>query len=412
MSDDQASQHTTDEAAGGNYAGAGLLVALLALLGVVSLPALIFVLALIFVVFLHELGHFATARWTGMKATEFFLGFGPRIWSFRRGETEFGVKAIWAGAYVKIIGMNNLEEVDPEDEHRTYRSKNTRSQVLVASAGSFMHFVVAFLLLATMFLAYGRPTVDEDRWSFGSVLAGSAADEAGIEPGDRPVEIAGQPIVEWEDLQEVVSARPDETVDVFVLRDGEQISTVATLGSVTLDDGTVEGRLGVTFTDVVVDDVSVAEVVPTAATEFVDLGVQSVSGVVQFFTPSNLADFAGRVFSAPGDDDPAANPESRPVSVVGVVDIGADVASDNVWNAIYLFALFNIFIGIFNLAPLPPLDGGHIAVALYERVRTRKGEPRHRIDYERLLPVAYGVFMVLVFFGLGALWLDLANPLN
>ncbi|MEO1060051.1 MAG: M50 family metallopeptidase [Actinomycetota bacterium] len=412
MSDDQASHQPTDEAEQGNYVGAGVLVALLALLGVFSLPALLFVLALIFVVFLHELGHYATARWTGMKATEFFLGFGPRIWSFRRGETEFGVKAIWAGAYVKIIGMNNLEDVDPEDEDRTYRSKSTRSQVLVASAGSFMHFVVAFLLLGTMFLAYGRPTVDEDRWSLGRVLVGSPAADAGIEPGDRPVQIAGEPIEEWADLQEVVSSRPGETVDVTVLRDGEEVSTVATLDAATLDDGTVQGRLGVTFTDVVIDDVSIVEVVPTAATEFVDLGVQSVTGVAQFFTPSNLADFAGRVFSAPGEDDATENPESRPVSVVGVVDIGADVASDNVWNAVYLFALFNIFIGIFNLAPLPPLDGGHIAVALYERVRTRKGEERYRIDYERLLPVAYGVFMVLVFFGLGALWLDLANPLN
>jgi membrane-associated protease RseP (regulator of RpoE activity) len=412
VSDDQATQPTKDEAESGNYAGAAILVGLLVLLGVFSLPALVFVLALVFVVFLHELGHYATARWTGMKATEFFLGFGPRIWSFRRGETEFGVKAIWAGAYVKIIGMNNLEEVEPEDESRTYRSKSTRSQVLVASAGSFMHFVVAFLLLATMFLAYGRPTVDEDRWSLGSVVAGTAADEAGIEVGDRPVEIAGEQIDEWADLQEVVSARPNETVDIIVLRDGERVTTVATLGETTLEDGTVQGRLGVSFTDVVVDEVSIAEVVPTAATEFVDLGVQSVTGVAQFFTPSNLADFAGRVFSAPGADDPTDNPESRPVSVVGVVDIGADVASDNIWNAIYLFALFNIFIGIFNLAPLPPLDGGHIAVALYERIRTRKGEPRYQIDYERLLPVAYGVFMVLVFFGLGALWLDLANPLN
>ncbi|MEM9713841.1 MAG: M50 family metallopeptidase [Actinomycetota bacterium] len=409
MSNDQAIEPSTDDAERGSLVGAGVLVGLLVLLGIFSLPALLFVLALIFVVFLHELGHFATARWTGMKATEFFLGFGPRIWSFRRGETEFGVKAIWAGAYVKIIGMNNLEEVDPADEDRTYRSKSTRAQVLVASAGSFMHFVVAFLLLVTMFLAYGRPTVDESAWTFENVIEGGAAAQAGLQPGDRPVSIDGVEIDTWNDLVDVVSARPGETVDITVLRDGRELSTTATLGE---RDGS--GLLGVqrTETEVIVEEFSVVEVVPTAAGEFVDLGVQSVTGVAQFFTPSNLADFAGRVFSAPGADDATENPESRPVSVVGVVDIGADVASDNAWNAVYLFALFNIFIGIFNLAPLPPLDGGHIVVALYERVRTRKGEPRYRIDYERLLPVAYGVFMVLVFFGLGALWLDLANPLN
>ncbi|MEM9033222.1 MAG: M50 family metallopeptidase [Actinomycetota bacterium] len=408
MSDDQAIREDEDTERS-SPVGALAVIGLLAVLGFVSVPALLFVLALIFVVFLHELGHYMTARWTGMKATEFFLGFGPRIWSFRRGETEFGVKAIWAGAYVKIIGMNNLEEVDPADEGRTYRSKSTRAQVLVASAGSAMHFIIAFVLLAVMFVSYGRPFVDETAWDIEEVVVGGAADVAGLEAGDRPVSIDGVQIEVWDDLVQAVSSRPGETVEVVVDRDGSRVTTTATLGD---RDGS--GLLGVQRSQVEVDveEFSLAEVPLTAATEFVDLGGQSITGVINFFTPSNLADFAGRVFSAPGDDDPTENPESRPVSVVGIVDVGADVANDNVWNAVYLFALFNIFIGIFNLAPLPPLDGGHIVVSLYERLRTRPGEQRHRVDYERVLPVAYGVFLVLIFFGLGALWLDIANPLN
>ncbi len=397
-----------DEAAtGSNLVGLAVLVGLLAFLGTVSVPALVFVLALVGVVFLHELGHFVTARVTGMKATEFFLGFGPRIFSFRRGETTYGVKAIWAGAYVRILGMNGLEEVDPVEEHRAYRAHPTRHQVLVASAGSLMHFAVALTLLVAIFAFHGRTTVDEDEWSFGRVLDGGAADEAGLLAGDRPLSIDGVATPSWEDLVAAVSSRPGETVDVVVDRGGQQLVVPVELGA----DGD-QGLLGVSYSDVIVTEVGVLQLVPAAVDEFVDLGVGSVQGVAGFFQPSNLADFAGRVFTAPGQDDPLDNPESRPVSVVGIVQIGADVAETSIWDAIYLFALFNIFIGIFNLAPLPPLDGGHIVVSLYERLRSRRGADRHRIDYERLLPVVYGVFAVLVVFGVGALWLDLANPLN
>ncbi len=107
---------------------------------------------------LHELGHFATAKWSHMKVTEYFVGFGPRLWSIRRGETEYGVKAIPAGGYVKIPGMTNLEEIDPEDEPRTYRRKPFHNRIIVASAGSFMHFVIAFLLAWSAILYFGTPS--------------------------------------------------------------------------------------------------------------------------------------------------------------------------------------------------------------------------------------------------------------
>src|SRR3712207_5614004 len=115
----------TDEEPEGDIPGkiglAFLLVAVVALGVAGGWPILVMVLALVVMIFMHELGHYLTAKWAGMKVTEFFIGFGPRIWSFKRGETEYGIKAIWLGAYVKIIGMNNLEEVDPAEESRTYR---------------------------------------------------------------------------------------------------------------------------------------------------------------------------------------------------------------------------------------------------------------------------------------------------
>ena len=112
-----------------------------------ALPVLVVVLALVAMIMLHELGHFATAKWSGMKVTEYFLGFGPRLWSFRRGETEYGVKAIPAGGYVRIVGMTMLEEVDPSDEARSYRQASFPRRLLVALAGSGTHVILAFVLL-------------------------------------------------------------------------------------------------------------------------------------------------------------------------------------------------------------------------------------------------------------------------
>ena len=132
-------------------------------------PILIIVLSLVFMIFMHELGHYLTAKSAGMKVTEFFIGFGPRIWSFRRGETEYGVKAIPAGAYVRIIGMNNLDEVPPADEARTYRQKSYPRRMSVAVAGSAMHFLMAFILGITALMLYGTATDDATNWEIGPV---------------------------------------------------------------------------------------------------------------------------------------------------------------------------------------------------------------------------------------------------
>ena len=120
-----------------------------------SLDLLIVIVAIIAMVMIHELGHFLTAKWSHMKVTEYFLGFGPRLWSFRRGETEYGVKVLPLGGYVKIIGMSNTEEVDPADEARTYRQQPFHNRLMVALAGSFMHFVMAFILLWALFAFIG-----------------------------------------------------------------------------------------------------------------------------------------------------------------------------------------------------------------------------------------------------------------
>src|SRR5947199_9836913 len=137
----------------------GYFVAIVLVLAIVTgfSPFLAVIFAIIAIVMLHELGHFMTAKWAGMKVTEYFFGFGPRLWSIKKGETEYGVKAIPVGGYVRILGMSNIEQVDPADESRTYRQKSYPRRLSVAVAGSTMHFLIAFLLLVVLWAAVGVP---------------------------------------------------------------------------------------------------------------------------------------------------------------------------------------------------------------------------------------------------------------
>ncbi|MED5292761.1 MAG: site-2 protease family protein [Actinomycetota bacterium] len=384
----------------------------LVLLGFVSRPMLVVTLIIAFVVFAHELGHFITARITGMKATEFFIGFGPRLFSFRRGETEFGVKPILAGAYVKLVGMTNLDEVDAKDEARTYRQQSYPKRLLVASAGSSMHFLMALVGLLTLFCFMGEPVVEEGSWEVASVLEQdsggeqSAAARAGIQAGDRIIFVEGQSTAAWDDLVEIVRSRPNETVQLEVLRGETRLSLATTLGA----DGDGRGLLGIRGQKAT----TLLKYGPLGAvrktgTEFVTMVGQSVRGIWTII--ANLGEVADRIFSPPNDPSANDNLETRPVSLVGAVQIGASERLSGS-ERMQLFVAFNIFIGVFNLLPFLPLDGGHIAIATYERIREGTTGRRHIIDTTRLLPITYAVVAFLAFFGLGAIYLDIANPLG
>src|SRR5262245_65004935 len=189
-------------------------VALIGVIGLFNIWWLVFVVGVLIAIFLHELGHFMTARGTGMKATQFFIGFGPRLWSFRKGETEYGVRALPLGAFVRIIGMNNMDEVPPEDEPRTYRSKSYPKRMLVISAGSIMHMLMAIVLLFTVYVVDGE-TKPTDGADVRQVLVASPAAAAGLQRDDVIVEIDGEPISKPDDLGEIVQAsRVGDTLDV------------------------------------------------------------------------------------------------------------------------------------------------------------------------------------------------------
>jgi membrane-associated protease RseP (regulator of RpoE activity) len=378
-----------------------------------AVPTLVIVAAVIVMITLHELGHYLTAKWGGMKVTEFFIGFGPRLWSTRRGETEYGVKAIPAGAYVRIIGMNNLDPVDPADESRTYRQQPYWRRMSVALAGSAMHFLIALALVFTLFVGWG--TYTPDRWSVGtlSTLAEgveSPAQQAGIELGDRILEVDGRPVGDFDDLRSYLAARPGQEVALLIERDGRTLTLTPRLADRN-PGGEPAGFLGVgpRFEQERLSPVSAAVESVQATGKTMWLSVRALGS---FFTPDGLGDFfAGAIDRPEAGSGETAGGDGRVISIVGAVRIGSQAAENGPQEVLEFLWLINIFIGIFNLVPLLPLDGGHVAIATYERLRSRGGR-RHFADVSKLLPLTYAVVVLMVVVGVTALYLDLAAPIG
>jgi membrane-associated protease RseP (regulator of RpoE activity) len=369
--------------------------------------------ALVFMIFMHELGHYLTAKWAGMKVTEFFIGFGPRLWSFHRGDTEYGLKLIPAGAYVRIIGMSNLEEVAPEDEARTYRQKSYPRRLSVAVAGSAMHFLMAIALMFGLLVFSGEPAdLDSDRWDVGVVTDDTPAAAAGLRPGDRIVAVDGASFASFPDLTEHLRSRPGEPVELEVVRDGRREVLDVTLASRHPVTGEQVGFLGVgpRYDLVTLGPVegAVEAVQRTGSTIW-----QSITSLGSFFSPSGIGDYIDTI--AGSGDEPAtaateaSEEENRLLSPVGAVRVASQAADVGISSVVFLLFIINVFVGVFNLVPLLPLDGGHVVIATYERLRSRGGR-RHFADVSKLMPLTVGVIAVLVLVGMSALYLDVSNP--
>ena len=178
-----------------------------------------FVVALLVSIVLHELGHYLGARWGGMKVTEYFIGFGPRIWSTRRGETEYGLKAILLGAYVKVPGMTNLEEVPPEDEPRTYRAQSYGRRVRMVFAGPGMNLLVALVLFIGFYAMHDERIISDPRWPvIDAPGASSPAEIAGLQAGDRLLLLDGQDITDFDTFRQTVRELPGATVPLTIER--------------------------------------------------------------------------------------------------------------------------------------------------------------------------------------------------
>jgi membrane-associated protease RseP (regulator of RpoE activity) len=392
------------------------------LLGVV-----IFVVAVLVSVILHEAGHFLTAKKFGMKATQFFIGFGPTIWSTQRGETEYGIKAFPFGAFVRITGMTTLDEVDPADEPRSMRNKPAWQRAIVMVAGSFMHFALAFVLLIGLALGIGQ--VNENTTTIGSVSScvpvslkafdlgscagskgGSPAKKAGVQSGDKIIAIAGKPVHNWTQLGDAIRAQPTgKPIPVTVLRDGKQITLDATLSLV---PGRKGAYLGIGEA-VVFQRSGPIGAVAYAGSAFGQVLVGSADAFAKL--PAALPDLFKK--------DRAQTPAGDVSSVVGAADIaGQAVSSGGGWkysvsDLLLIIISLNIFIGAFNLLPLLPLDGGHLAVIIYERIRAwlarLRGKPDPGlVDLQRLVPVSVGVFGLLIGLGVLLMAADIFNPVH
>jgi membrane-associated protease RseP (regulator of RpoE activity) len=399
------------------------------------LGIILFALGICVSVALHEAGHMGAAKMFGMRVRRYFIGFGPTLWSFRRGDTEYGLKAIPAGGFCDIAGMTALDEVTPEEAPRAMWRYATWKRFVVMVAGSVTHFIIGFLILYLMAGTMGLPNlelrnfditkaspqigtvndcvVDKNDASETGCAPGAPAPakDAGLRPGDVVQSVAGTPTPTWGDMVKTVEglSGPAE----FVVRRGSETLTLTVdVAQVSTDEGKA-GAIGVSLSDDVlppqVNHYSVGEGFGGAAGFTGDMFVGVWNGLLAF--PQKIP----KVIEAIGGAE--RDPET-PVSVVGASIIGGDAVERGLWEMfLLLLATLNFFVGVFNLLPLLPLDGGHIAVLFYEKIRDwirrLRGKPAGGpVDYSKLSAVT----MVFVLIG-GAVVLltvtaDIVNPIR
>ncbi len=371
-----------------------------------TLAIVVFFVGLLFIILIHEAGHYTVARAFGFKVEEYFVGFGPKIWSFRRGEIDYGVKALPFGGYVKIAGMNPYEPVAQEDLPRAYASKPIWQRGLTIFAGPGSHFVVAAVLFASWLLFFGDPrTAPVVVGKVDATLNGhpGPAFVAGLRPGDTVTSIGGVPNPNLEDVSRVLTTgatdRQGEAVEFTVSRDGQPrtLSMVPELSEV---QGVSIGRVGV----VLAPPRAERDGVVPALVGGVKLVGQSIRESFQqighVFGPQGV----GRVFRLLFTSAPRSTSDSA--SVIGIGrQVGATGAVGDWGTVLYFLAFVTVFIGLLNLIPLPPFDGGHLAVLGIEKVRGKA------IDMRRLIPVSAAVMAFFVVFVLATVVLDITKPI-
>jgi membrane-associated protease RseP (regulator of RpoE activity) len=362
------------------------------------------VLTLPLIIMLHEAGHFFTAKRTGMKVTEFFVGFGPRIWSIKRGETEYGVKAVLLGGYCRIIGMTNLEDVDPEDEPRAYRSKGYFARVLVAGAGPAVHFVIAFVLMFSILFVAGDTRNERALTKLDEVTVGAKA--AGLRAGDRLVSIGGTRITDWDQVAGAIEHHKAGDSLVFVVNRGGTTLTKDVTLTRHVFDGQSQVIAGVSAT-VVVPHPGFFGSIQKAPGGVIEVAHEALSALGSIFSPSGMSKY---FHVLAGTDTNKADQNTRFLSPIGFATV-ARHAVDAGWLAVVgLLLVINVFVGLVNLVPLLPFDGGHIAIATFEKISSIIMRRKVQVDAAKLMPIAGAVLVLLLFIFVSSVFLDITRP--
>ena len=392
---------------------------------------LLFALGIAFTIALHEWGHFTAARYYGMKVRRFFVGFGPEVFSFQRGETVYGLKAIPLGGFCDIVGMTNQDEVDPEDEPRAMRNKPWWQRIIVLLGGIIMNLLIALIILYGLAVTSGLPNQNPDTTAVvgevGCVAprqldaknlapctgSGPAA-AGGVKAGDRIVGVDSTSLESFEQLREYVKTRPNQTITLHVERSDQKLDLPVAVESASRLDETgrehTVGAIGVTSKplELFVSYGPVAAIGATAGFAG-SLVTATLDGLASF--PAKLPGVVASIFGAEREAD-------GPISVVGASHVGGVLAEHSAWPMFFLLlASLNFFLAFFNLVPLPPLDGGHIAVVLYERVRDfvrklRGLAPMGPVNYDKLMPLTVAVAALLAGVGIIVIVADIVSPVQ
>ncbi|QBJ98047.1 RIP metalloprotease [Rhodococcus sp. ABRD24] len=393
-----------------------------------------FALGITLSIALHEAGHMWTAKALGMKVRRYYIGFGPKIFSFRRGETEFGLKAIPAGGFCDIAGMTAIDELAPDEVDRAMYKQKAWKRIVVMSGGIAMNFALGLVLVFILAVGWGLPNLNRPpETALGLMSCTPAAQnadgtgvpcdgegpaqQAGLQRGDVVTAVGGVPVATWDQFQAQTQAQTGPTeftierggVEMTVTVVPQQVQRNVTDSVTGQKTERTVGAIGVGQDFYEPVQYNALSAIPASVAFTSDMFVMTAERLVQM--PSKVNDLWHSVTGGERDED-------TPISVVGASVIGGQVAERGLWEVfIVLLASLNFFLGMFNLLPLLPLDGGHIAVTIYEKIRNSirrlrgmaAGAP---VDYMKLMPITWVFVVIGGAFMLLTLTADIVNPIQ
>ena len=380
---------------------------------------------------LHEWGHMRSALACGMKVRRFYVGFGPTVVKWNRKGIEYGFKAVPLGGFCDIAGMTAMDEIDEDERPYAMVYKPWWQRIFVLSGGVLMNILVGLVVLYAVAVTAGLPDPDADytptvaktacvpasqidAQTLSDCTGAGPAAEAGIREGDRITAVNGEAVASFVDLRAKLYEMPGQTADLTVERGTEVLHIDVPVTSVTrlnqAGETVTVGAIGVTSEPVDVMR-SYGPLDGIGATV-------RFSGSMLSATLQGLASFPGKIPGVVASIFGAERDQEGPMSVVGASRVGGELVERSQWTMfLMMLASLNFFLALFNLVPLPPLDGGHIAVVIYEKIRDfirglRGIAPGQPADYTKLMPITYVMSAVLLGIGAIVIIADVVNPVR